>query len=343
MGYLAGGDLERAPDSVAMKYISNSRMRTFQRCPKRYEFKYVYGLEPRLKKIQLEKGSWVHELLEVHYKGGNWVRRHKELVVNFNNLFEEQREELGNLPDECARIMRSYLRYWGREDEHFTVVDAELDEIVTLPSGIKFRVIIDLIVEDHRTGLLWPWDHKTRAKLESPDGMLLDPQLTNYYTALEIMGYTPLGGVCYNEICTKPPAVPALLKKGGLTKRKNIDTDLFTYYNEIRKHGLDPADYRDILRIIAVRQRDRFFRRTRLPKDPPMLRQMRRDITTTAQDIRRAERTGRFRRTFIPHSCKWDCDFKSLCIAELHGGDLHSLIKSQYRPRKETDEVMERK
>jgi hypothetical protein len=34
-------------------------MKTFRRCPKQYEFKYVYGLRPKLKKLQLEKGSWV--------------------------------------------------------------------------------------------------------------------------------------------------------------------------------------------------------------------------------------------------------------------------------------------
>lgn len=323
--------------------VSNSKIKTWQRCPKRYEYKYIWGLEPRTKTLQLERGSWMHELLEEHYGGGDWEDLHKQRTMEFYELLEELRVELGDLPRECARIMRSYLRYWREEDAQFTVVDTEMDEIVTLPNGLEFRVIIDIVVEDRRTGLLWPWDHKTRKNFESSDGMLLDPQLTNYYTALQIMGYKPLGGVCYNELRTKPPAIPSLLKSGALSKRKNIDTDVYTYMRAIKKHGLDPNDYADILRHIAKNEPERFFRRVKLPKDPPMLKTMQHELIISAREMATAESRGEFRRTFQPRNCKWDCDFKSLCIAELHGSDVKSLIKHGFRSRKEQDEVEERK
>lgn len=313
----------------------------WQRCPKRFEFKYIRKLEPKWKDRKLELGTWLHALLEVHYDGGDWKRAHKLLAKRFNNYPEEVREELGlDLPSHALRIFRSYLRYWQEEDQHFTVVDSEVDEIVKLKAGLEFRLIIDLIVEDDTTGLLWLWDHKSREKFESSEGMILDPQLTNYFSAAQTLGYKPLGGVLYNELRTKAPTIPRLLNSGGLSKAKNIDTDSYTYMKAIRQHGLDPSNYTDILMHIAANEHERFFRRVKLPKDRPMLKTMWNDLIITAKEIKVAERTGDYRRTFIPRDCKWSCDFKAPCIAELYGGDIEPLLRQQYRPRKERDEVL---
>jgi len=322
--------------------LSNSKIKTWRRCPNKYRYKYVMDLEPRAHRVQLERGTWVHSLLQHHYDGDGWEPRHDELERDFYNLPEEVRVELGDLPDECARIMKAYLRHWRNEDKKLVVVDSEMDEIVTLPNGIQFRVIVDLIVEDSWTKKLFAWDHKTRKNFERSDNMLLDPQLTNYFTALQMMGYEPLGGVCYNEIRTKPPVVPDMLKNGMLSQRKNMDTDVRTYYREIKRHGEDPEDYAEMLRHLARNQEDRFFRRTYLPKDPPMLKQMKKEIVWSAREISRATRTNEYPRTFIPASCKWDCEYKDLCIAELHGADIGSMIKLGFRRRHESDEVSTR-
>lgn len=324
--------------------VSNSRLGTWRRCQKKYEFKYIMGLEPRAKVRQLEMGSWMHELLEVHYEGGDWKEKHEENKAGYYLFPEEIREELGDLPTECRKLMLSYLRYWRDEDKNYVVVDTELDEIVTLPSGLEFRMIIDLIVENRRTGKLEAWDHKNRKNFASSDSMILDPQLTNYFAGLEIMGYTPLGCVMYNEIRTKAPTVPKLLKAGGLSKAKNIDTDTHTYYREIRKHGLDPADYEDILRHIALNETDRFFKRTRLPKDPPMIKRMMREAEVTALETRKKEESKEpYVRSFDATKCSWDCSFTQLCIAELYGADISSAIKAGFRKRGEQDEVEESK
>ena len=314
--------------------VSNSKIKTFRRCEKRYDYKYVQKLEPRQRSVQLERGLWIHTLLETHYDGDDWEARHKELSARFFQYDEEDREDLGDLPTECRRIMRSYLRYYKDVDQHQITVDTELDEIVTLPNGLELNVIIDRVYEDKRTGLLWAQDHKTRKKFENTENMLLDPQMTVYFRALEILGYTPLGGVEYNELRTKAPAVPEKLKSGQLSKRTNIDTDVFTYRMELKKHGLDEGPYMDILRHIARNQVDRFFRRIKLPKDPPMVNTMMAELVDTADEMQTAEARGTFPRTFIPQDCKWSCDYKDLCIAELHGGDIEPMIRLNFRRRK---------
>src|SRR5262245_55170128 len=121
--------------------ISNAKVKTWRRCPNKYRYKYVMGLEPRARKVELERGSWVHALLQAHYNGEDWRELHRELTQQFNNLFEELREDMGDLPGECARIMKAYLMYWKEEDQQYAVVDTELDEIVTLPNGLQFHVI----------------------------------------------------------------------------------------------------------------------------------------------------------------------------------------------------------
>jgi hypothetical protein len=314
---------------VAMR-LSNSKEKTWRRCPKKYEFKYVYKLRTKQRSVQLERGSWIHDLLMHHYDGEDWEAQHKVLTKEFYNLFEEEREDLGDLPEECWRIMKSYLRTYKDEDAQYRVVDSELDEIIELPNGLLFQIIVDLILEDKRTGNLIAWDHKTRKNFSDTDSMLLDPQLTRYFWGLQHMGYRPLVGVGYNEIRTKPPTVPRTLKTGGLSRATNIDTDVYTYGSAIKAAGLDPSDYQEILQHIARNQRGRFFRRTILPKDPPMVRAMMQELVYSAREIDRAERKQEFPRTFIATDCKWSCEFRDICIAQLHGSDIDSMIQANF-------------
>lgn len=313
---------------------SNSRLNTFSRCKNKYRYKYVEGWERKERRIQLERGTWLHRLLQVYYGGGDWIEEHKKLTKAFYELFEEERIDLGDMPRDCLRIMRAYLRTYRDDFKRYNVVDIELDETVTLRNGMRMRIIVDLILEDRRTGLLFAWDHKSRDKFADGDSMILDPQLTRYYRGLEILGYTPLGGVGYNELRTKPPTVPAILKAGGLSKAKNIDTDVYTYMKAIRDNGLDPTDYQEILQIIANRQNGKFFRRTILPKDPPMLRTMLKETVQIVREIQDAHENDRFPRTF-DMSCKWGCDFRDVCIAELHGANVAPLIKMNFTTREQ--------
>lgn len=310
--------------------LSNSKANTWRRCPKKYFYKYELGLRPKQKQLPLERGDWLHQMLQAHYEGEDWHEVHSKLTKQFLTLFEEEREELGDLPAETARIMRSYVRRWKAEDQRYTVIDAELDEILTMSNGVEFNFIIDLIVEDERGGL-WLWDHKTVKNFMDQDFMLLDAQLARYFWAAEKMGYKPLKGVMFNEIRTKPPAVPELLKSGSLSQRKNIDTDYFTYLREIKRHGLDRAPYDELLHRLRANS-GKFFRRTVMPKDRSLTKRTIKDLLETGQEIAAATRRERFPRS-VNKTCTWDCEFKDVCITELFGGDPTSLMKTNFETR----------
>jgi len=276
----------------------------------------------------------------MHFRDGqNWLAHHRKLEAEFNNYFEEEREILGHdMPEQCLRLMRSYIRQYGKSDKkQYTVIDTEMDEIVTLPNGLEVNVIIDLIVEDRKGGL-WGWDYKTRTNFDPKDLILLDPQYSLYYDAMELMGYTPLRGFVVDEIRKKAPTVPKVLARGGLSKAKNIDTDTWTYMAAIREQGEDPEDYADILAHIAANQKDRFYRRTYIPKDPPVLKAVRRELITSANEIRRAAKGNHHYTRSVDKSCIWGCDYRDLCIIELHGGDT-SLMKRQSFTTREMKDV----
>src|SRR3954447_2121725 len=89
--------------------ISNSKANTWRRCPQQYYYKYVMKLRKKRKAIQLYRGDWLHQLLMVHYDGYDWKDRQRTLEIEFNKLFDEEKEEYGDLPKETRRIMRAYL------------------------------------------------------------------------------------------------------------------------------------------------------------------------------------------------------------------------------------------
>ena len=316
--------------------LSNSKINTFRRCPKRYEYKYVQRLEKRKRGLPLYRGSWLHDMLMEYYDGEGWEAAHAKYTDEFMSMFEEEREEYGDLPGETERIMRSYIRHYEKRDKKLRIVDSELDEILTLPSGDRFNFIIDLVVEEPDGGL-WLWDHKTVKSFMDPDFMLLDTQLTRYFWCAEYMGYKPLRGVMFNEIRTKAPTVPRVLKSGQLSQAKNIDTDFYTYAREIVRHGLDPTPYAATLRRLK-RNTGSFFRRTHLPKDKPLTRRMMRELEMTRAEMDFAHEHNQFPRS-TSKNCVWDCDFKDLCIAELMGANVDPMIEMNYNVRPERKEV----
>jgi hypothetical protein len=264
----------------------------------------------------------------VHADGHDWHDRHRELTEKFNELLLEEREEYGDLPRECARIMRNYLKYYDDDDQHWRVIDTEIDEVLELPNGDKFNFIIDKIVESLDDGALWLVDYKT-VKSFMPEGfMLLDAQLARYFWAARKMGYTPLAGAMFDEICTKPPTPPKVLKNGTLSQAKSMWCDYYTYLEVIKREKLDPQDYRPTL-LRLKSNHDKFFRRTPIPRDAPMMKQLMRELVMTADEIKDATARKHFPRT-ARKECLHDCDYLDLCTMQLQGGEMEDIIKLKY-------------
>lgn len=320
--------------------LSNSKANTWNRCNRKFKYRYIDKLSPKTRSLPLERGDWLHQMLQAHYLGKSWKKVHTRLTKEFNNLMIEEREELGDLPGQSLGIMENYLHHYRKEDKRFTVIDAELDEMIELPNGLSFQFIIDLIVEDKVSGRVWLWDHKTLKSFMEDEYMMMETQLTRYHWCAEHhLGIKNLAGVMFNEIRTKTPAVPELTQSGRLSKRK-IDTDYRTAIKAINDYGLDADDYQDFLKGLK-NQQDKWFRRTPLPKDKPASKQQMKELYQVKRQINFAATTGEYPRA-IEKACKWDCEFQKICNLELHGADASSVIKAKFDVDKKRENSKEK-
>lgn len=292
----------------------------------------------------LRRGVWFHELLEVHYRGEDWTLRHAILTNKFLQLFDEEKEALGDLPKELYSLMQSYLWHYGanRDDPYhdWTVLETELTLECPWPDGEGvYRGRIDILYED-RWGL-WIGDHKTNKVLPDTSFRLLDKASALYIWAARECGY-PVDGFVWNYIRTKVPTKPALVYKGKPNARlstRSIETDYPTFVRALREYDLDPKQYKQQLRFLKSQrwqpdavQTSPFFQRSRLEKDEDLLARvigsaMRTRDRMNTYDWNDTETIERVE----DRSCKWTCDYTALCETELFSGHSSIIRNQQYR------------
>lgn len=312
---------------------TQSMLKTFRRCPKQTEFKYVRGLRPKLVSKPLKRGQWMHRLLESHYRGDDWKKVHARERARFNELFEEEQEQYGDLPTEIERLMTSYL--WHYKHEEVEVVDVEYKIETEFPDGTLFRGKVDMLIRDEYG--LWLWDHKTHRSLPDLDFRILDVQSALYLWAELREGRKDLQGFIWSYVRTKAPTVPQITQKGELSKRK-IETDFPTLARVLKENEIDAVPHRewvDQLRGQQYRegapQTSSFFRRERLEKSTAMLKRVAQENFHTSKRMHAYFPAPRdaVERT-VSNSCRFDCGFVDLCTAELFGGRLDPIIKQRY-------------
>lgn len=299
-------------------HFNQSRLKTFDRCPKQYEYKYLQLLEPKKKARPLFLGSWVHSALETHYAKGDWKIGHELYVKQWNKLFKEERTLLsqkgGPLPSLVERIMRSYL--WYHRDEDWEPV--YIEEVLEVPTPLIldgrrfiFKGRLDLVVRDGE-GKLWLVDHKTASTIPQPTAFhAMDPQLMLYPWAAKIQFNIDIAGVVYNYVRSKPPSLPKINLDGSISKRK-IVTDYPTLLRFLKANGKNPADYRPLLKQL-YRKSD-FLRRYKMPRENVVTKQI---LLDTLSKVKRIDETKRFTRT-ITRDCV-RCPYADICRAELNG------------------------
>lgn len=354
--------------------LNQSKIKMWRRCQKQFAFRYDYADEgqemiPKVSNQALTRGSWMHLLQQVHHtlwagkdvatitvpnpKGrgqitvdiDSWEEAHAMMSLHYHTLFEEERDMLGDLPDECDRLFKAYLSYYKDDDQRYKplVVDGEVaaEMILEVPLtkwGIDepFKGTVDLLVEDLEYGGIWVWDAKWVKKVPPAEERMMSPQALLYVWALRRLGYD-IRGFVFNYGRTKAPAIPRVLKKpaGMLSMRANMDTNYETYlecikethgkrWEEYAKHYY--ADHLDRLKNKEVL----WFRRERIPTETDRIKQALGEFIYSARQIK-----GRGRGKYVPrsyfYSCKFNCEFHDLCVAEFNGLDIEPLIKHGFQ------------
>lgn len=326
-------------DPVLNKRIStHSMLKTFRRCPKQAEFKYVHRLKPRMVGKPLKRGSWFHELLEIHHNGGDWRAHHAKLSAKFANLFDEEKDYYGDMPRELATLMESYV--WHYKSDPWKVLETEFQIDTELPDGTIYRGKVDALVETQFG--IFVVDHKTHARLPDHTFRLLDAQSALYLWAC-LKNKIPVQGFIWNYVKWKAPAVPTLIKSGARLSKTMGDTDYPTLYRALKKlqtengYQLTPRD-RELLGILKAQryewgkpQESAFFRRQVLEKDKDMLMRVVKENYHTSKRMHayNFEDTDSVERV-VDRSCTFNCSYTDLCTAQLMGANVRPLIKQNY-------------
>lgn len=312
--------------------VTQSMIRHFRRCPKLTEYKYVRRLKPRRLSKPLKRGSWFHALLETHYQGGDWRETHQKWREEFRELFDEEREEYGDLPGDMNRLMRSYL--WHYDAERLKVLEVEQKLEYPLPDGTILRIKFDMLVEDQFG--LWLWDHKTNKKLPDFGNRLRDIQSVVYVWVARKCGI-PVNGFIWNYIRTEglKPLEP-LASGERISRWKNCDTDYPTAVRAIKKYELPVGPHRQKLQYLkglryqpGEAQRSTYFRREVLERDPAVIKRVVTEAyhTSVRMNSYFPQKNPDAVERIADRACSW-CDFRELCTAELMGANTLPIMRN---------------
>lgn len=345
----------RDPES-GREIFTHSMMTTMRRCPQQFAYKYVERLKPRRVSAPLKRGTWLHALLEAHYRGDDWEAVHAAHSAAYGELMDEEKDALGDLPSECERIMRSYLWHWRegpyrREDDpRWRVVDVEMMVQVELPDGREYRARIDLLAEDEH-GLVVV-DHKSHKTLPDLSYRLADSQGLLYLWALRKLGY-PVKRFMWNYLRTKAPTKPQMIKDGSRLSARQIETDYPTARRAVEEYGLSVKD-RTINRWLVGLQRQRwnpgtiqtspFFRRETVERTDDQLERMAASaIHTGNRALEYPWEWPQLVERNTSRDCRFRCSYTRLCETEIFGGNSDNVRRLDFTVGDPLDYYQEQK
>ncbi len=341
-----------------MLSISLSSATQYLACQQAYYYAYVRRLTRRDRSTAPELGTFLHLYLENYYRNlmqdceegrfPNPQEAHERAIISMQVRSKELQgyyqaalaagaedlaRELAEIPSKAQRIANRYFVTRGYSDaQQYKVLIVEERLRVKLTPTILSTSVIDLVMQDVSTGEVYLCEHKSTQNVPDSERRIRDLQTLLYAKVLEATKKVKVDGILWNYLRTKEPTVPELLKAGGLTTRKDIDTDFDTYSEAITRANLDPSNYSDILERLEDKAGTVFFPRFTYPVivDPFVVLS---NYFATAKEIeaKRKEWEEGVSRPIrnLGTGCQF-CDFKQLTMAALTSGDEEDVIRLRY-------------
>jgi len=276
--------------------------------------------------------AFVKQKMIKGYKGPDPWDVLAKFAEEYATYFEAEKEMHGDIIGDCGKIFEGYLRKYRKDPLKYEA--SELDLFFDLPgTSLRFAGFIDKVAVDPE-GRRWLVDHKFVATIPTANDQFVELQLLLYVWALGL--HKPdmkIDGVMWDHARAKAPTEPEILKSGELSQRKNLDCDVYTYRQAIRRAALKEEDYKDMLELLAGKE-DTFFQRSFLPKpSSAMIAEVVEDFMATAAEIQEKRKTkARCVRSMSSFNCN-ACEFRPLCEAEVRGHDTDFILKSEYVQR----------
>jgi putative RecB family exonuclease len=174
--------------------FSHSRLSNFERCPRRFQYRYLLGIPPEGESIESYLGKRVHEVLERLYRATakGFVPTLAQVRMRFRQLWNDgfsgarvrfARPEL-DTPYYLAqgdRCLENYYRahYPFDGDETLGIEERVEFELGPDAQPVRFQGVVDRIARA-RDGAIEIHDFKTGARVPSQEDLDTDRQLALY-------------------------------------------------------------------------------------------------------------------------------------------------------------------
>lgn len=366
--------------------LRNSERKDFKRCPLRWHWRYREQLVPiTFTSGPLLFGSLGHLALAEHYVPGTkrgadpqetWERLTRELwdSVKVTGYVDDEIE--GTWEDARAlghAVLGNYLQHYGNDD-HWEVlwVEDQFKQKIPHPQALRSRALnrpvqlqfqgpiveyvgtIDLIVRNHKTGLIEYVDHKFMKTIET-DYLYIDDQNGGYLAigTHELRKRGVIGPkesvrvLVYNFLRKATPPDRPQDANGKYTNLPTKEHYVTAIQNRLLAMPLpggvsqgtvdDAANMKmklDELQSVAKRLKLTVLGEPSKTQPPPFFHRERIE-RTRAEANRQIERIAQealvmqqFREGKLPiyktptRDCKWDCSFFGLCSTHESGGDV---------------------
>lgn len=326
---------------------SYSDIDTYQRCPKKYQYRAVWKIQRKKQSLNLFRGIAAHEMLKDFYlriQAGLPRSEALEAVLDyFTNevetgqyLFEE---ELVNARMELKLMYDLVLRFLDQEDfSGYEILHVEEEFYAVLDNGEVVSFTPDLVIRD-ANGDIWIIDHKTTSQL--PDGKLPfgNLQAMFYIAGVKALYGDAVKGFIFSRMRKKAPTQPRLNKTGA--KKVNdllrVDTTYEMLRDFIRTEApelLDDPVHRR--RLAELKDSDRFFWTETVYSSDELVEGITQDILLTTEHMRLSRELNGYERNMREdnsyNACK-KCPFVTLCQGELLGWDVEQILEESFEPR----------
>lgn len=326
--------------------LTHSSIAAFKTCRRRYQYRYVDGLEPKDRPIYYDFGTAIHLGLAEFYRGKEVV----EILTAIESYFQDNAPAIDE-PDRLSSwmeakelaigMMKGYIvHYQGRETFKVLEIEKPFELDILDVRGFKYDDVklagkVDGIIEDNG---LWILEHKTAKTIDNryERKLTLDAQSMIYLEAMERVYNKPFRGIIYNVLAKAIPEPPKVLKNGSLSKAKDQNTTPELYGTAIDENGLNPADYAEFMAYLEANRRQYFFRET-LTFSHEEKDEWRRELWQIAADIVSATATGSFYRNTAQCVGFGTCPYLDICTAP----DKEFVIANSYERKEAHSELKE--
>lgn len=325
----------------------HSDLVTWLRCPNKYKYAVVWHIQAKRRPDKMTLGSMVHRFLQ------GWSLN--EDLVELRAAFEQQAADTSITDEELIEkkimvetawgIFARYLDEWEEDLKNQNILHVEEEFTLTWEADdrtFSIRVTPDVVFEDTRTGVIWIKDYKTVDSIPN-SREVPSYQMLLYLAAVRAAYPDRRVGFVLDYIRRKEPVQPRLnathnkdSKEYGHLFVNNLRVVDTTY--QLLKEFLEtqaPAllsEPSHIMRLEELKESSNFFQRDIIFLPDEAIDNALDDATG---GLLAMESATRFPRVFIQNggqSCD-QCEFKPLCLAELRGEGIESMLEAFYEDR----------